>query len=65
MHGAFVSRLVANVDGDSGFAADAFDQATAKTIIGVVLYFLDVGRDELKFESGAPGVEDEDVHGCG
>src|SRR6516162_3188374 len=59
----FARRLLANVDGDGRCAANAFDEAAAEAVIGILSDAVDVRGDELKFESGASGVQHKDVHG--
>src|SRR4029077_6302686 len=48
---------------DDGFAADSFHFSPAETTFFELLDALKISGNHLKFQAGASGVYDEDIHG--
>jgi hypothetical protein len=55
-------RLLAITNFDDCLAANAFDFATANSIVLILLDPLKVGGDDLKLQTGTPRVQDQNVH---
>lgn len=55
-------RLLSISDSDDRLAADSLDFAAADSIVLVVFNVLKIGGNDLKFQAGTSGIQDEDVH---
>src|SRR4029077_3052274 len=55
-------RAVALLYGDNGFGADSLDLASQKADVFILANSVEIRGDDLEFQAGAAGVEDENVH---
>ena len=51
-----------SIDRNNGFAADSLNHPAAQTLIPILFDSISISGDDLEFQAGTSGIEDENIH---